>query len=158
MVRSPVPRLPPAPPSFSRPPCALQAESGSLASTEIPLDDVPQSTQDLTVFVRACRRGWAGRGKGTHQGGRKGARRGGGGINAHGAGERQVWQHVCVRSFVLSDLCAWLAQVQNLLTQMQGRFATMSDAIIGRSECASLASQPLQSPKRKKGPHTTPTI
>ena len=33
-------------------------------------------------------------------------------------------------------LATGLVQVQNLLQQMQGRFATMSDAIIGRSASA----------------------
>jgi heat shock factor-binding protein 1 len=55
----------------------------------------PQTTQDLTVFVR-----------------------------------RHPSPHAALCACGHSR--ARLAQVQNLLQQMQGRFATMSDAIIGR--------------------------
>lgn len=64
-------------------------------------EDAPQSTQDLTIFVRRRR-------------------------PLHGC-------EICKTPGLTHVHVLCHAQVQNLLQQMQGRFATMSDAIIGRS-------------------------
>ena len=66
------------------------------------MEDGPQSTQDLTIFVR-----------------------------------RAPLSNVCRRA-ARAQVGPSPPQVQNLLQQMQSRFATMSDAIIGRSARALL--------------------
>ena len=86
-------------------------------------DGAPQSTEDLTIFVScgAARRPTC----------REPA-------SAPASPLSALWESIR-RALVPYDelsfsLVPAAAQVQNLLQQMQGRFSTMSDAIIGRSE------------------------
>jgi hypothetical protein len=95
-----------------------QAQANTLAPPlgQGPAEDVPQNTQDLTIFVRFARI------------------RSSRSCPFSTAEARAGSPHI--RLAPASDLAKpfLCAQVQNLLNQMQGRFATMSDAIIGRSE------------------------
>ena len=109
-------------------------------------DGAPQSTEDLTIFVScgAARRPTC----------REPA-------SAPASPLSALWESIR-RALVPYDelsfsLVPAAAQVQNLLQQMQGRFSTMSDAIIGRSErerarAALLPHPPVQPPSRPRSP------